>query len=89
MPISVAASSSSASPGPAPASAAAIVRSSPTVHDHRAVFLLGFAKSARDNIALHQLADLKECRKRYCSRRSNGEIAADVSTPEPLQEARL
>ena len=29
-------------------------------HGHRAVFLLGFDKSARDNIAADQLADLKE-----------------------------
>jgi len=29
-------------------------------HGHRAVFLLGLPKSARDNIAPDQLADLKE-----------------------------
>jgi hypothetical protein len=54
-------------------------------HGHRAVFLLGFAKSARDNIAADQLADLKEAASELLAL-SNGEIAQRLDA-RTLEEA--
>ena len=55
------------------------------VHGHRVVFLLGFAKSARDNIAPDQLADLKEAASELLAL-SNGEIAQRLDA-RTLEEA--
>jgi len=55
------------------------------VHGHRAVFLVGFAKSARDNIAPDQLADLKEAASELLAL-SNGEIAQRLDA-RTLEEA--
>jgi hypothetical protein len=55
------------------------------VHGHRAVFLLGFAKSARDNIAPDQLADLKEAASELLAL-SNGEVAQRLDA-RTLEEA--
>ena len=55
------------------------------LHGHRAVFLLGFAKSARDNIAPDQLADLKEAASELLAL-SNGEIAQRLDA-RTLEEA--
>lgn len=55
------------------------------VHGRRAVFLLGFAKSARDNIAPDQLADLKEAASELLAL-SNGEIARRLDA-RTLEEA--
>ena len=55
------------------------------VHGYRAVFLLGFAKSARDNIAPDQLADLKEAASELLAL-SNGEIAQRLDA-RTLEEA--